>query len=297
MALLTVYTATYNRSHLLPQVYESLCEQTNKEFIWLVVDDGSTDNTRELVQSWIDEHVIEIQYTFKVNGGVHTARDLAYRICTTELIVSCDSDDFLIADGVELILSFWKEHGGEQYAGIFLPFIDTEGNRICSAFPESIHAATYQEFSFKYKVSGDKQTVLRTEIIRGIPDAPVFENERLVPETFKWIQLPDEYPFLLLDRPACVVEYQRDGYSKNVQRCRARNPYGFREMYRSLMVHSRYTKPKLKGALGFIAFSFIVQEYAYLKEGLSPLLLIALTPLGFGLSLVRRYQFWKSSTP
>ena len=83
---LTYFTPTYNRAHLLPQLYRSLCEQTKKDFIWLIVDDGSSDNTKELVEKWIEEGLVEIQYEFKQNGGKHTAIEYSNEVCKTEFI-------------------------------------------------------------------------------------------------------------------------------------------------------------------------------------------------------------------
>lgn len=288
---ITVYTATYNRAHLLPQVYESLCQQTNKDFAWLIIDDGSTDSTRDLVQSWIEQGDVRIQYCFKENGGVHTARDLAYEVCNTELIVSCDSDDYLLDDAVEQILSFWEQHGSDRYAGIFLPFVDTEGHRVCGKFPQGITEATYQEFSYLYKVSGDKQTVLRTSIIAKVPPSPVFQGETLVPEAYKWNQLPNDMSFLLLDRAICVIEYQGDGYTQNVQRGRVQNPNGFRAMYWSMMMYSQYLRPKVKGTIGYIAFSLIVKDCSFMKEIPNLFLLVLLLAPGVILYWYRLLQY------
>jgi len=291
VSTITVYTATYNRAHLLPQVYESLCRQTNKDFEWLIVDDGSTDSTHELVQSWIEQGVIQIQYLLKENGGVHTARDLAYETCKTELLVSCDSDDYLLDDAVEQILSFWEQHGSDRYAGIFLPFVDTEGHRVSGTFPQGITEATYQEFSYVHKVSGDKQTVLRTSVIVQVPPSPVYPGETLVPEAHKWNQLPTDMPFLLLDRPICVIEYQRDGYTQNVLHGRAKNPNGFRAMYWSMMTHSQYFLPRVKGTIGYITFSLIVKDRAFMKEAANPFLLVLLLVPGVVLYWYRLFQF------
>ena len=291
VSAISIYTATYNRAHLLPQVYESLCRQTNKDFEWLIIDDGSTDATRDLVQSWIDQGVVRIQYRYKENGGVHTARDLAYKTCSTELIVSCDSDDYLLDDAVEQILFFWAQHGNDRYAGIFLPYVDTEGHRVSGKFPQGITEATYQEFSYKHKVFGDKQTVLRTSVIAEVPPSPVFPGETLVPETYKWNQLPTDMPFLVLDRPICVIEYQGDGYTQNVQQGRAKNPNGFRAMYWSMMTHSQYFRPRVKGTIGYIAFSLIVKDRSFMKEAANPFLLVLFFVPGVVLYWRRMLQF------
>ena len=106
--LLTVCTPTYNRAHTLPRLYESLVRQTSQDFEWLVVDDGSTDNTRELVDGWVAEGRIRIRYVYKENGGKPSAHNLGVRLAAGELFFCVDSDDYLTDNAVELILSAWE---------------------------------------------------------------------------------------------------------------------------------------------------------------------------------------------
>ena len=105
---LSVFTPTYNRAYTLWKGYEGLKRQTCKDFKWIIVDDGSTDNTKELVSGWINENLFPIEYYYKKNGGMHTAHNEAYRHIDTELAVCIDSDDYMVYNGVELIISRWK---------------------------------------------------------------------------------------------------------------------------------------------------------------------------------------------
>ena len=105
MIRLTVFTPAYNRAHTLPRTYESLCNQKCKDFCWLIIDDGSTDDTEQLVKGWMEkDNGFEIQYIYKENGGMHTAHNMAYENITTELNVCVDSDDCMAEDGVAKIL-------------------------------------------------------------------------------------------------------------------------------------------------------------------------------------------------
>ena len=127
MPTLTVFTPAYNRAHTITRTYESLCRQTCKDFTWLVVDDGSTDGTRALIEQWIAAGVIDIRYIYQANQGMHGAHNTAYRNITTELNTCIDSDDYMPDDAVQQIVDFWKAHGSDRYAGI----IALDGQRYC----------------------------------------------------------------------------------------------------------------------------------------------------------------------
>ena len=105
---LTIFTPTYNRAYTLHLCYESLKRQTSKDFVWLIVDDGSTDNTKEVVENWISENEVSIRYHYQDNQGMHGAHNTAYELIDTELNVCIDSDDYMPDDAVEKIVLFWN---------------------------------------------------------------------------------------------------------------------------------------------------------------------------------------------
>lgn len=118
MTTLTVFTPAYNRAYTLHKCYESLKRQTSTDFIWLIIDDGSTDNTKELVQQWIVENEISIRYHYQQNQGMHGAHNTAYELIDTEINVCIDSDDYLTDTAVETIVGFWNENKQSNIAGI-----------------------------------------------------------------------------------------------------------------------------------------------------------------------------------
>ena len=119
MPFLTVFTPAFNRANTLPRLYESLKKQSNKDFIWLIVDDGSSDNTAELINSWKQsEKEFEIRYVYKQNGGMHTAHNTAYENIDTELNICIDSDDMLAENAIELIAKKWEQVRTYGYAGL-----------------------------------------------------------------------------------------------------------------------------------------------------------------------------------
>ncbi len=135
---LTIFTPTYNRAHTLGRVYNSLLNQTNKNFLWLIIDDGSTDNTRELVEKWQSEQEVEIEYHFKENGGKHTAMKLAYELTKTKYLLAIDSDDELTPDAVDVFKIEWhkieKEGTENQFAEVSGLTHSTDGKLIGDFF-------------------------------------------------------------------------------------------------------------------------------------------------------------------
>lgn len=151
--ILTIFTPAYNRAHTLPRTYESLCRQSCKDFIWLIVDDGSTDNTAALVQQWQSrDNGFEIQYIYKENGGMHTAHNAAYANIHTELNTCIDSDDMLADGAVEKILNKWAEVKDKGYAGLVGLDADFTGNVIGKGFPVNMTETTISGY---YAAGGD----------------------------------------------------------------------------------------------------------------------------------------------
>ena len=148
MARLTVFTPAYNRAHTLPRLYASLLAQKSKDFLWLIIDDGSTDNTAEVVQCWQkNDNGFEIRYIYKENGGMHTAHNTAYENIDTELNVCIDSDDKLAFDAVEKILNKWSSVKDKGYAGIIGLDSDFGGNIIGKAFPDDLEVVLPPAFT------------------------------------------------------------------------------------------------------------------------------------------------------
>ena len=282
--ILTIYTPTYNRSKLILRVYKSLQEQTLKKFKWLIIDDGSTDDTKTVVEGLIEkEKSFQIEYYYKVNGGVHTARDVAYNTCSTELLMGIDSDDWLLPDAVENIYKIWKKNNRSDVVGIFATCLDKNGKRLGEEFPKDLQYATYQELMYKYKLRCDAAHVLKAEVMKKLDDAPSFEGEKLIGEDFKMIQIPNNLYYIIEDIPMQIKDYQHGGYSAEAYLGIFKNPYGFREDYRQHIIHAKYLYPKIRGELGYIYIvcSFIIKDVAYLKNAPNKINTILLTPLGW----------------
>ena len=224
---LTIFTPAYNRAHTLPRTYESLCSQNCKDFIWLIVDDGSQDNTAELVRQWQKkDNGFEIRYIFKENGGMHTAHNTAYELIDTELNTCIDSDDKLADGAVEKILEKWEQVKDLGYAGIIALDADFDGNVIGKGFPEDMTETTVIGY-YAAGGSGDKKLIYRTDIIKQYPAYPVFEGEKYVALSYKYRLIDQTYKMAVLNEIVCNVEYQPDGSTGTMWKQYLKNPKGW----------------------------------------------------------------------
>lgn len=282
--LLTIFTPTYNRAHLLPRLYNSLCNQACKEFCWLVVDDGSTDNTHDLVAAWIAEKRISIRYEYKPNGGMHTAHNVAYHLIDTELNTCIDSDDYMPADAVEKILRFWERHGGEHVNGLIGLDATPSGAIIGTPFPADKPTMTLTDF-YHFGGKGDKKLVYRTDVMKALPEYPEFEGERYVGLSYKYMLADLQRPLLTLNEVLVHVEYQADGSSNTMWKQYGRQPQGFAFLRRETMKHHPYFKERFKASIHHIS-SCIYLRRNPLADSPRPLLSLLALPFGLLLHLL-----------
>lgn len=278
---LTIFTPTFNRAPLLPRLYESLCRQSCKNFCWLVVDDGSTDNTRELVHQWIAEGCIPIRYEYKENGGMHTAHNVAYRIIDTELNTCIDSDDYVPDDAVEKILRCWRSRGGSDVSGIVGLDVTIDGNIIGTLFPSDRERMTLTEFYHRGGM-GDKKLVYRTEVMQALPEYPEFEGEKYVGLNYKYMLADLQMPLLTLNEPLVVVDYQPDGSSHTMWKQYGRNPQGFAFLRRETMKYHPHLRERFRAAIHHISSCIHLRRNPLLD---SPKPFMSLLALPFGMVL------------
>lgn len=280
MKTITVFTPTFNRAYLLPRLYKSLCAQTSKDFIWLIIDDGSSDNTKELVDQWIIENLIEIQYHFKENGGMHTGHNVAYSLINTELNVCIDSDDRMPEDAIQKIIKCWNHKGAEHFAGILGLDIYQDGTLVSNKKFPPIEAGKYYELKAKYGLVGDIKFVYRTDVIRKYPEYPVFEGEKFTPLGYKYLLIDQEYDMLFLNEPLCIVEYMEDGSTKNIIRQYFKNPQGFIHERKVRMKYAYSFKERFTNCMHYVSSCLIVGKKNILQDSTNkPLTLLAL-PFG-----------------
>lgn len=291
MATITVFTPAYNRAHTIPRTYESLLKQNNKDFVWLIIDDGSSDNTAELIKEWQKEDSgFEIRYVYKENGGMHTAHNTAYENIDTELNVCIDSDDCLADNAIQKILDKWESVKEQNYAGIIGLDADFGGNIIGQSFHAELKETTLSGY-YAAGGSGDKKLVYRTDVIKKYPPYPVFEGEKYVALAYKYRLIDNDYKLAVLNEVLCDVEYQADGSSATMYKQYVKNPKGFAFWRRVCMQYPQSKKRLIIDNIHYVADSLLAKEKGIVKK--SPTKFLTVTSFVFGW-LLKHYITYKS---
>ena len=286
MVPLTVFTPAYNRADLLPRCFESMKRQSSKDFIWMIIDDGSTDNTRTLVEGWLKEPLdFEVVYYYKENGGLHTAYNEAIAHIETDLCVCIDSDDFMPDDAVERILDFWQAHGSDQVAGIVGLDYDLEGNVIGDPLPNQKTINLIDLLVGRYPiVNGDRTNVIRTELYKKYAPMKVFPGEKNFNPHYMHLQISQEYDFLVLNENLRFVDYQPGGMSASMWKQYRNSPRSFAET-RKLYLSFPNTglKFRFRQCIHYVSSCILARNRRFLAE--SPAKGMTLPAIPFGLAL------------
>ena len=279
---ITVFTPTYNRADLLPNLYESLLRQNSRNFKWLVVDDGSKDNTAEVVADWMREGKIDIQYVYKENGGLHTGYNKAIECMDTELSICIDSDDYLTDDCIETVLKFWDENKAEDIAGLIGLDVLPDGKVIAGNLPDEIVINPIMLLAARE--NGDRKYVIRNDCYRKVYPMPVFEGEKNFNPHYLVLKLCRDYKFLVLNKPLCVVNYQPDGMSANIFRQYINSPRSFAELRRVIMDNPDVPYGYLvKTTIHYVSSSILSKNKHFIRK--SPRKFLTILAIPFGLLL------------
>ena len=279
MKILTIITTTYNRGYCLHQLYNSLFMQQSRDFIWLIVVVGSTDNTRDVVEKFMVEADFEIRYVYQQNKGMTGARNTAYRYVDTEINIIIDSDDWMAPNAVARIIEFWNSNKRDDIAGIIALDVDKFGKVIGTQLPQGVKESTSIDMRLKYRMKGDKKFIFRSSISKLYP-YPEIEGENFFPPSYKFYQIDQSYTMLLMNEAVCVVDYNDDSMSfdKIAQYKSCAKSFA---MYRDLCVK---LSPKLSFTLiqllHYISASRFAGNKHYIKNSSKPLLAFIIWPFG-----------------
>ena len=251
--LVTFFTPTYNRAHILHRCYESLCQQQSFDFEWLVVDDGSTDGTEELVRQWIEsEDRFKIRYIYKENGGFHTAFNLGVEQAESELFVCFESDDVFTPEAMTIIKRHWSRLQSSNCVGFITLCKRLDGTRIGTEYPENVKTCLFREH--RQIAPGDKQFVFRTDALKKVFPMPVFPGEKFFDPSYAFFSLDAIGPLAVTNEVFDLVDYQPGGLTDTVIRHYYNSPNSFAELRKLyMMLPNRSVLYRLKENIHYVA--------------------------------------------
>ena len=276
--LLTIFTPTFNRKHYLPQLYESLKKQMDKDcFEWLIVDDGSTDGTNELVDTWINEKHLEIRYLYQENRGKMVAHNTGVLNCSTKYFLCVDSDDFLVDNAISSVKDLLQNVSiNSNLAGLIAYKCDKNGKLICGEFNQD--SSTLNDL-YRNGFWGDTTLIYKTSALKNHL-FPEIESEKFITEDYVYSQIDEEYEMFLFPKPLIICEYLNDGYTKSAIKLLFNNPKGMSLYYNLKIKLSKSLKEKMMFTIRYIAINKIGKADRAYRQCNAKLLYVLLYPFG-----------------
>lgn len=260
--IVTVLTPTFNRGGgSLNNLYQSLQKQTIKDFEWLLVDDGSTDDTKNIAEEMRKKAEFPMRYIYKENGGQHTALNVGVKQITSELTFIVDSDDTLVPDAIETILQYHKKYKERKdLCGYSFLRRFPDGNINGKPFEPDEKVGTYIECRINADdTQADKAEVFYTRCLKEFP-FPEYRNEKFLGEDLVWIRMAMKYQMVHINRAIYVGNYLEDGLTKNRRKNNIRSPYGCMERAKEFMRPELKLKYRLKGAVQYLVYGKFAGE-------------------------------------
>lgn len=261
---ISVLTPTYNRANLLENLHNSLVTNANygMEIEWLIMDDGSTDNTKKIVEEFIQQNKINIRYFYQENQGKMVAINNLVEQSTGDLIVDCDSDDYFTEDAFKIVKETYEKYPNENkelYGMCFLKY-DTNGNNMGHEFKKE--KTTMFDLYFKEGEDGEKTLVFYSDIRKEFKHE-LEHGEKFVTEARMYHKMDEKYNMVCINKPIMICEYQDGGYTKNIMEQFKKNPYGY-YMYFKEILHKNMKgvllKKRLYAIKHFLLFWYLTKK-------------------------------------
>lgn len=254
--MITVFTSTYNRAYLLPRLYESLKNQTFKDLEWLIVDDGSTDSTRDLVEGWINEELLDIRYYYQENGGKHRAINRGAQLAKGEWFFIVDSDDYLPDISLDVSNKWMKSvEDDDSFAGV-CGLKELNGWTPKVAFDMIDLNPLRNNELFR----GDKAEIIKTNVLKKYP-YPDIPGEKFCAEGLIWVSIGLYYKVRYFNEVICCCEYLEDGLTKSSLKNRRKNPTYASIIYKQQMKYMPTMKEKVRAAINYWRFVWFTKGY------------------------------------
>ena len=293
MSLITVFTPTYNRKKLLERLYHSLKRQTDQKFEWLIVDDGSTDDTKLFVDNIISESTFEIIYVYKKNDGKPSAHNKAVELCENDFILIVDSDDILTDNAIEVLNKKCEIiQSMDNVSGIIgnKGLITNKEKVIGNKMPDIEYASgleLYQKCGFK----GETLRLYKTKILKEFL-FPLIENEKFIPENVVFDKIDQHYKMLVIHEILYLCEYQETGLSSNIYNVRKNNPIGYSLSLKSTAETGLSFKKKVGVTILYILWNRKFRIKNTFKTFRYKFIYIVCVPISFLFQLLKRPKFY-----
>lgn len=288
----TVFTPAYNRAYTLGRLYESLLRQTDKRFCWLIVDDGSKDNTEELVDTWIQENMIEIIYYKQENQGKPIAHNKGVELTKTELFTCVDSDDFLTDDAIAEILRVWAELPADCIG--ILGYIEREGGGILTRCSDATITKGTLRYLYDHGLSGDTILIFRSNVIKKYM-FPKFDGEKFIPEAYLYDLLDQEGKLFLMRKAIYVCEYLPDGYSAGMAKLLYQNPLGYFCYINQRLRFDATPKQRFADSIRYDAMAIAHRKNRAIRDAVYPIYALLAYPAGWILYKKRYANYAQTS--
>lgn len=253
--MITVLTPTFNRGGGLQSLWDSLQKQTVKDFEWLVVDDGSTDGTKNLITQLQEKSDFPIRYIYKNNGGKHTALNVGIQTICSELIFIVDSDDCVTDDAVESILKIHKKYRSQNnICGYAFLRAFPDGKVNGKKFDVNEKIGSYIDVRVNGDDTGaDKAEVFKTHCLKEFP-FPEYPNEKFLGEDLVWVRMARKYEMVHINKAIYVGNYLEDGLTNNRRKHNIASPIGCMHRAEEFMESDLKTRYRIKGGLQYIVY-------------------------------------------
>ena len=261
---ISVLTPTYNRANLLERLYKSLIQNSKYEvdIEWIIMDDGSTDNTKTTIERFKQENIINVKYNYQENQGKMVAINNLVELANGDLIIECDSDDYFTEDAFKIIKEEYEKNKDKSkaYAMCFLKY-DTNGKNMGNTFKNE--ETTMFDLYFKNSEDGEKALVFFADIRKKYKHK--LENgERFVTEARMYHEMDLKYNMICINKPIMVCEYQEEGYTKNIIEQFKKNPYGYYKYFKEILERDfsgvKFNK-RMYAIKHYILFSYLTKQY------------------------------------
>src|SRR5699024_7663610 len=266
----------------------SLNEQTNKNFEWIIIDDGSIDDTKEKVENWIKEASFPIKYFYQENSGKHMALNKAVLEAAGKVFTCLDSDDWFYSNTTNLIEEYWYSLSKQSnIAGLIGLDTYEDGSLVGDEFPKNIHKMNWIDMKYKYKIKGDKAYFFNLDILKKY-DFPNFKGNKHMPPSYQLYLISKDYNMVVINKPLKFVEYMADGITKNIRKQYIRSPENYALYRLEIMNLIPNKKRKIINAIHYNTCLFMTNEKFRVMGFKNKLLVFITKPWGYIL-----YQYFK----